>query len=79
MTNRIDEIFNQVMDESSPDPLRRFAELVAADERQALAPQKREWVGLTGLEISHYNSRLSGSGVAEEIDALLKEKNGGFI
>lgn len=35
----------------------------------------KQWVGLTGLEISHYNSRLSGSGVAEEIEARLKEKN----
>jgi hypothetical protein len=41
------------------------------------APPKREWVGLTCLEISHYNSRLSGSGVAEEIEAKLKERNGG--
>ena len=39
------------------------------------APVKREWVGLTGLEVSHYNSRLSGSGVAEEIEAKLKERN----
>jgi hypothetical protein len=37
----------------------------------------KPWVGLTDLEISHYNSRLSGSGVAEEIEAKLKEKNGG--
>ena len=31
MTDRIEEIFNQVMDH--PEPLRRFAELVVADER----------------------------------------------
>jgi len=36
---------------------------------------KREWVGLTELEINHYNSRLSGSGVAEEIQAKLRERN----
>jgi len=36
---------------------------------------KRELVGLTGLEVSHYNSRLSGSGVAEEIQAKLRERN----
>jgi hypothetical protein len=39
------------------------------------APLKREWVGLTGLEVSHYNSRLSRSGVAEEIQAKLRERN----
>lgn len=40
------------------------------------APPKSEWVGLTDEERRHFNNRLSGSGVAEEIDALLKEKNG---
>ena len=39
------------------------------------APLKREWVGLTELEIKHYNSRLSGSGVAQEIEAKLRERN----
>jgi len=34
-----------------------------------------QWVGLTELEINHYNSRLSGSGVAEEIQAKLRERN----
>ena len=36
---------------------------------------QREWVGLTELEIKHYNSRLSGSGVAQEIEAKLRERN----
>ncbi len=36
---------------------------------------KREWVGLTELEVKHYNSRLSGSGVAQEIEAKLRERN----
>ena len=36
---------------------------------------KREWVGLTDEERRRYNNRLSGSGVAEEIEAKLKEKN----
>ena len=40
------------------------------------APPKREWVGLTDEERRRYNNRLSGSGVAEEIEAKLKEKNG---
>jgi hypothetical protein len=39
------------------------------------APPRKEWVGLTELEINHYNSRLSGSGVAEEIQAKLRERN----
>ena len=39
------------------------------------APPKREWVGLTELEIKHYNSRLSGSGVAQEIESKLRERN----
>ena len=39
------------------------------------APPRKEWVGLTSEEINHYNSRLSGSGVAEEIQAKLRERN----
>ncbi len=39
------------------------------------APPKREWVGLTSEEVKHYNNRLSGSGVAEEIEAKLRERN----
>ena len=35
MKDRIEEIFDQVVD--SPDPLRRFAELVRQDEREACA------------------------------------------
>ena len=38
-------------------------------------PPRKEWVGLTEFEVSHYNNRLSGSGVAEEIQAKLKERN----
>lgn len=33
----VEQIFQQVMDETCKDPLRRFAELVAADEREACA------------------------------------------
>jgi hypothetical protein len=36
---------------------------------------KREWVGLTDDEIALYDKRLSGSGVARDIEAKLKEKN----
>ena len=38
-------------------------------------PPPKQWVGLTDEERRHYNNRLSGSGVAEEIEAKLKEKN----
>ena len=34
---RIEELFQQVMDEVCKNPLHRFAELVAADEREACA------------------------------------------
>ena len=37
MTDRIEEIFQQVMDEDCSEPLRRFAELVRQDEREACA------------------------------------------
>lgn len=37
MTDRIEEIFDQVINEDCPDPLRRFAELVRQDEREACA------------------------------------------
>ncbi len=37
MNKQIDKIFQQVLDEDCADPLRRFAELVAADEREACA------------------------------------------
>jgi hypothetical protein len=44
---------------------------------RAVNAMAKKWVGLTELEVKHYNSRLSGSGVAQEIEAKLKEKNGG--
>jgi hypothetical protein len=37
MNKRIDEIFDQVMDEDCANPLYRFAELVRQDEREACA------------------------------------------
>ena len=37
MTDRVEEIYRQVMDEVCKNPLRRFAELIAADEREACA------------------------------------------
>lgn len=35
----------------------------------------KEWIGLTDDEIAMYDKRLSGSGVARDIEAKLKEKN----
>lgn len=39
------------------------------------APPSKQWVGLTDEERRHFNNRLSGSGVAEDIETKLKEKN----
>jgi hypothetical protein len=39
------------------------------------APPRKEWVGLTELEVKHYNNRLSGSNVAQEIESKLRERN----
>ena len=36
---------------------------------------QKEWVGLTDNEIALYDKRLSGSSVARDIEAKLKEKN----
>ena len=70
--------------EQEPVAWKKSYDIVCALLRQAhdiLAttqyPIKREWVGLTVEERRRYNDRLSGSGVAEEIEAKLKEKNGG--
>lgn len=38
---------------------------------------QKEWVGLTDEEIAIFDKRLSGSGVARDIEAKIKEKNGG--
>jgi hypothetical protein len=48
MNERIDAIYQQVIDEACADPLYRFAELVRQDEREAV---KRPWIGLTDEEI----------------------------
>lgn len=41
MSDRIEELFQQVMDENCKDPLRRFAELVAADERERIKQENQ--------------------------------------
>ena len=81
MSDRIEELFQQVMDENCKDPLRRFAELVAADEREA---NKREWVSLTDDESSdiynaHHNTYgeciTSAYELVLDVEAKLKERN----
>jgi hypothetical protein len=39
------------------------------------APPRKEWVGLTKDEVKHYNNRLSGSNVAQEIESKLRGRN----
>lgn len=36
---------------------------------------QRKWVGLTEWERNYYNNRLSGSGVAEDIEFELRSRN----
>mgnify|MGYP000561809634 CR=1 FL=1 len=36
---------------------------------------QRKWIGLTDEEVSLYDKRLSGSGVARDIEAKLRERN----
>jgi hypothetical protein len=52
--------------------IRRGNEIIKSEFYKA---PRKEWVGLTDDEIKHYNSRLSGSGVAQEIEAKLRERN----
>ena len=76
MSDRIEELFQKVTNEICKDPLRRFAELVAADEREA---NKREWVSLTDEEIE--NLELPNKPTVKEfvqfIEAALRSKNNG--
>jgi hypothetical protein len=44
MNKRIDEIFDQVMDEDCANPLYRFAELVRQDERELCAKLCDDWL-----------------------------------
>jgi len=39
------------------------------------APPKREWVGLTDVEVGKYSDRLNGGDIAKEVEAKLKERN----
>ena len=70
MNERIKELAEQagfMVGYNADAQLERFAELVRQDEH--------EWVGLTELEVKHYNNRLSGSNVAQEIESKLRERN----
>lgn len=53
MKDIIDKIFDQVMDEVCDDPVRRFAELVAAAEREACAKLCKEQLENTMLLTSY--------------------------
>ena len=55
------------------DALEALRKAVEQAEKQEA---HKEWVGLTDEEIALYDKRLSGSGVARDIEAKLKEKNG---
>jgi hypothetical protein len=37
----------------------------------------KPWVGLTDVEVAVYETRLSGSGVAKEIETKLRKRNNG--
>ena len=52
MNEQIEKIFQQVMDEVCDNPLYRFAELVAAAEREACAKlcEERERANLYGVK-----------------------------
>ena len=58
MKDRIEEIFDQVMD--STEPLRRFAELVAKDEREACAKLCEEFGRNLGGYKAHEDSHDDG-------------------
>ena len=73
MTNNKDILFSQWYDSLESTKSQGFAyKAWCAGWEAALKPPKREWVGLTDEECRHFNNRLSGSGVAEDIE-LLKE------
>jgi hypothetical protein len=58
--------------------LAKTSEIIEKVLRQVMEEKfEREWVGLTDEECRHFNNRLSGSGVAEDIEFKLKERNGG--
>ena len=39
------------------------------------APPKREWVGLTDVEVGKYSDRLNGGDIAREVEVKLRERN----
>ena len=54
----------------------KTGEIIEKVLRQVMEKKfEREWVGLTDEECRHFNNRLSGSGVAEDIEFELKERN----
>ena len=70
MKDRVEEIFQQVMDEVCKDPLRRFAELIRQDERKV---RKRKWVGLNDKDFQYQQPNEIIT--MKYTEAILKEKN----
>ena len=70
MTDRVEEIYRQVMDEVCKNPLRRFAELIAAD---AIAQHEKKWVGLTDKDFKY--QQPAETLTMKYTEALLKERN----
>lgn len=56
-------------------PADKYADQALTKHSGYTAPPKRAWVGLTDEERMHFNNRLSGSGVAEEIESVLRNRN----
>ena len=53
--------------------VKKLGQAMSYAKEQLATP--KQWVGLTDEERRRYNDRLSGSGVAEDIEAKLREKN----
>jgi hypothetical protein len=75
-------VINQVMSRPVQD-----WEAIAADQAMTIAMSriddddtqeyKKTWVGLSDVEVAVYETRLSGSGVAKEIETKLRKRNNG--
>ena len=63
-----DDAWGKAAQEMSGD----FVKRVKANWESA---PKREWVGLTDVEVGKYSDRLNGGDIAREVEAKLKDKN----
>jgi hypothetical protein len=65
------------------DEVKRLRELVDSQKpamwmlSKGQEPFKREWQGLTDVEVGKYSARLNGGDIAREVEALLRERNNG--